>query len=495
MNKQYNLVVISNRGPYTVAMGPRGMSLQPSSGGLAAALAPLLSREGGVWVAWGGRCGQARDGLGLSLCLPPGAAHYTMQEILLTPQEVTQYYDGFANSCLWPLCHGFIDKAQFRPAWWQAYRQVNEKYAAAVRRVAPATPAVWVHDYHLALLPAYLRRGWPAVPMAMFWHIPFPPAETFAILPWARELLQGMLACQLVGFHLPQYARNFLQAAAEIAGATVDYDAGTATYGGQVVKTVAVPVGIDWKKLHSLVRQPRVRQQAARIRRQAGGRYLLLGVDRLDYTKGITQRLQAVARLLTQHPAYRETLTFIQVAVPSRTAVPAYQQLRRQVEEMVSHVNGQFTINYRPPVRYRCRPLAAAELAAHYLAADMAVVTPLKDGLNLVAKEYVAANAEGDGVLLLSPFAGVARQLPQALLANPYDIQQTAQKIADGLKLPAVERRRRLQAMYRVVAEQDLVWWWQSWRQAWSAVALPHHAVAAPVSAPAAATPTEEDIA
>lgn len=492
MEKRYNLVVVSNRGPNSIKVTRRGMTLLPSSGGLAAALAPLLSREGGLWVAWGGRCSQGEDSLGLSLPLPPGVASYTMQEVVLTPAEVTQYYDGFANSCLWPLCHGFIDKAQFRLAWWQAYRQVNEKYAAVVRRTAPATPAVWVHDYHLALLPGYLRRCWPAVPMAMFWHIPFPPAEIFAVLPWAKEVLNGMLACQLIGFHLPQYARNFLQAAAEIAGATVDYVAGTAASSGHIVRTIAAPVGIDWRTLHGLVRRPAVREKAAQIRRQAGGRYLLLGVDRLDYTKGITQRLQAVEQVLKQYPAYRTALTFIQVAVPSRTAVPAYQQLRRQVEETVSRINGQFTVDYRPPVRYSCQPLSQTELAAHYLAADMALVTPLKDGLNLVAKEYVAANADGDGVLLLSPFAGVARQLTQALLVNPYNIQQTANMIIAGLKLPATEKRRRLQAMYQVVVEQDLAWWWQSLRQAWLAVAAPHRPVAAPAAAAAA---TEEDIA
>lgn len=405
------LIVVSNRGSCTFKRTSRGFKAVPSVSGLVSAVEPVVMREGGMWIAWGGRFSRGHEVAGASLPMPEAGPGYVFHEILLTRQEVARFYEGFANGCLWPLCHSFVERVVFCERDWLGYQRVNEKFAEVLLGKAGPRDWVWVHDYHLALLPGLIRKRRPYSRLSLFWHVPFPPPELFAVLPWARELLRGMLGADLVGFHCESYVRNFLQAAAEIAGAKVDYAAGTASWAGRPVKVAAVPIGIDWREFERLARQREVVRKAAHIRKAAGGKYLLLGVDRLDYTKGVLERLNAIDWLLENYPRLRRELTFIQVAVPSRTGTLAYQSLRRKVEEAVGCINGKFTEDYHVPVRYLFRPLSKPDLAAHYLAADMALVTPLRDGLNLVAKEYVAANVNDVGVLLLSPFAGAAGQL------------------------------------------------------------------------------------
>ena len=461
------LVVVSNRGACILKVTSQGVEALPSVSGLVSAVEPVIMQEGGVWIAWGGRFGKEDETMGLSLPMPESGQKYVFHEVLLTRREVALFYEGFANSCLWPLCHSFVEKSVFNEEDWHAYRRVNEKYAAVLLKTAASQDWIWVHDYHLALLPGYIRKCRPYAGISLFWHIPFPPAEIFAVTPWGGELIRDMLGADLIGFHSGSYVRNFLQAAEEIAGAEVDYAAETIYWSGRRVKVIAAPIGINWTDFERLARQEEVVRKAARIRRSAGGEYLLLGVDRLDYTKGILERLKAIAWLLENYPRYRRTLTFIQIAVPSRTGAFAYQSLRRQIEEMVGGINGKFMEDYHVPVKYLFRALGKPDLVAHYLAADMALVTPLKDGLNLVAKEYVAANANDVGVLLLSPFAGAAGQLKEALTANPYNPRETASQIMLGLEMPVREKKRRLAALNRVVREQDIHWWWRNYRRHW----------------------------
>ncbi|BAF58741.1 MAG: trehalose-6-phosphate synthase [Pelotomaculum sp.] len=461
------LVVVSNRGSCTFVDSPQGIKAVPSVSGLVSAVEPVVSQEGGTWVAWGGRCGREGEFAGISVPMPENGQKYVFQEVLLTPEEVTLYYEGFNNGCLWPLCHNFVEKSVFNEEEWQAYRKVNEKYAAVLFKCAGPRDLFWVHDYHLAILPAYIRRQRPYSRVSLFWHIPFPPAEIFAVMPWAEEMLKGMLEAELIGFHSRKYVRNFLHSAEEIAGAEVDYSNETVYWSGRQLKAVAAPIGINWLDFEKLAGEGEVVRKAAQIRQEAGGEYLLLGVDRLDYTKGILERLRAIEWLLENYPQYRNRLTFLQIAVPSRTGTAAYQRLKRRIEEAVGRINGKYTENYRVPVKYLFRSLSKPDLVAHYLAADMALVTPLKDGLNLVAKEYVASNAGDVGVLLLSPFAGAAGQLKEALTANPYNPREMAARIVQGLEMPVAEKKRRLAALSKVIREQDIHWWWRKVRQSW----------------------------
>ncbi|MFZ5631286.1 MAG: alpha,alpha-trehalose-phosphate synthase (UDP-forming) [Bacillota bacterium] len=461
------LVVVSNRGAWTFRETSSGLEGMQSVSGLVSAIDPVIAREGGAWIAWGGRCGKEDEVIGVSRPMPEAGPRYVFHEVMLEPREVSLYYDGFANSCLWPLCHSFVEKSVFNEDHWQAYCKVNEKYAEVVLKTTLPQDLIWAHDYHLALLPGRIRRYRPHARISLFWHIPFPPAEIFAAMPWAKEYICSMLDAELIGFHTRNYAHNFLQAAGEIAGAEVDYLTGTIYRGGRKTKAVSVPIGINWRDFDLLASSDEVVRKASQIRRAAGGECLLVGVDRLDYTKGIPERLKAVAWLLENYPQYREKITFIQIAVPSRTHTRAYRELRRQIEETVGWINGSFTENYHVPVKYIFKPLSKPDLVAHYLAADMALVTPVKDGLNLVAKEYVATNANDVGVLLLSPFAGAAIQLKEALITNPYNPRETAAKIVLGLEMPAAEKKRRLAALNRVVREQDIYWWWRQLRQNW----------------------------
>jgi len=434
------------------------VELEPAVSGLVSAVEPILKREGGIWVAWGGRCGQ---GPGHLFSLPEGEGSYHLAEVLLTTREIKGYYDGFANSILWPLAHGFLDRVHFEEDYWHSYIEVNNKFATEVLKYIHLADLIWIHDYHLTLLPALVRRQRPAATISYFWHIPFPAAEIFATLPWAEAILRGLLASDRIGFHTQGYVRNFLQAVEEILRARVDYLSSTVFWAGRKVQVFAAPIGIDWEEYAELAGRREIRERASRIRHHLQSEYILLGVDRLDYTKGIPQRLQAFRMLLDSYPELRGKVTLVQVAVPTREQTPAYRSLRQEVERLVGEINGLYTNDYQVPVRYLYRPLDQQELVAHYLAADLALVTPLRDGLNLVAKEYVAAKVRDRGVLLLSPFAGAARQLQGALLANPYHSRDMAEKIRYGMMMPLPEQHQRLYMLLRTIREQDLNWWWQ----------------------------------
>ncbi|AVX30730.1 trehalose 6-phosphate synthase [Carboxydocella thermautotrophica] len=452
------LLVVSNRGACTLRQTPGGLAIIPAVSGLVSAVEPILRREGGIWVAWGGRCGQEPGHL---LPLPEGESKYLFAEVVLSSEEIKGFYDGFSNSIMWPLCHGFLEKVQFEENYWQLYRQVNEKFARTVVKMSSHNDRVWVHDYHLTLLPALIRRQRPVLSISFFWHVPFPPVELFATLPWAGEILRGLLACDQIGFHTESYVRNFLQAVEEILRARVDYLNSTIHWGGRKIRVIAAPIGIDWREYLTLAAREEIKGKAEQIRLALQSDYVLLGVDRLDYTKGIPQRLQAFSHLLTNYPWLRGKVALLQVVVPSRVETAAYQSLRQEIEKLVGEINGLFTTDYQVPVRYLYRSLTRQELVAHYLAADLALVTPLRDGLNLVAKEYVASKARGTGGLLLSPFAGAALQLKGALLANPYHPREMAEQIKRGLEMPLPEQQQRLSSMMRIIREQDLEWWWQ----------------------------------
>lgn len=453
------LLALSNRGPYTLVPTRNGIEAQPSVGGLVAALEPILERWGGTWVSWLGRSGVPEDG---PLAAPPPEKGYAFREVKLSQEEVRHYYNGFANDCLWPLLHGFLEQCSFRPLDWEVYCQVNQRFAAQAADLEASHRVIWVHDYHLCMVPAFLRERGVGTAIAFFWHVPFPPPEIFEALPWSRQLLAGLLGSDHLAFHDPDYADNFLRCAARLPDAQVNTDAGQVTWQGRQVRVEALPLGIDVAAFQDLSRRrPALQRRAEALRQALGGEVILLGVDRLDYTKGIPERLEAFEALLEEWPEARGKVVLLQVAVPGRAGVQAYRQLRRRVEELVGRINGRFGEGAYHPVHYRARALSRAELVSHYLAADVGLVTPLRDGLNLVSKEYVACKTEGRGALVLSQFAGAARQMEGAILVNPYSREELAAGIRRAVEMDPSEQARRLRTMQAQVASQDLAWWWQ----------------------------------
>jgi trehalose 6-phosphate synthase/phosphatase len=364
---------------------------------------------------------------------------------------------GFADRVLWPLFHYLIDRAPIEGAGWDAYRAANEACADAVARAYRPGDAVWVHDYQLMLVPALLRDRIPHARIGFFLHIPFPSSEVFRILPWRKDILNGLLGADLVGVQTFAYMRHFMTSLLHIEGVEADIDRVRA--GDREVQVSVCPMGVDAAAFSELARDPHVRARAEAIRRDAAGRRIVLGVDRLDDTKGIPRRLEAIERLLECDPELRDGMRYIQVALPSSGEADSNQPFRRQVEERVGHMNGAYGTFGSPPVHYLRQSVSQRDLVALYCAADVMLVTPLRDGMNLVAKEFVASRADGDGVLVLSEFAGAAAELNGAITINPYDVDAVAESIRRALSMPLEERRARMRGLRRRVCEHDVHAW------------------------------------
>lgn len=454
------LIVVSNRGPIVIKETAAGISASRSVSGLVSAVGPIIESTGGIWVAWCGRK-TSKPGKGAAWPMPGNDPRYMVREITLSTPEHRNYYLGFANECLWPLAHSFVDRCTINAEHWQSYQKVNRRFASVTAGELQEGDVAWVHDYQLALMPEMLRQTNSQTRIAFFWHIPFPPYDLFSILPWAKEILKGLLGSDSIAFHSPVYVDNFLHCISRLLGIKVTHQAGIIQWEGREINVQALPIGVDTARFQALAANPRVRQRAAAIRRAVGSRFLALGVDRLDYTKGILERLQAIEIFLEQYPEHRHHFTFLQVAVPTRTEGQDYRDLRRAVEETVGRINGRFGEQWRVPVRYQFRSLSPEYLVAHYLAADVAMVTPLRDGLNLVAKEFVASRIDNSGVLVLSPFAGAAEQLNEAVMANPYYPQHAAEQLRYALEMPPDEQSRRMKLLRQNVAQYDLSRWWK----------------------------------
>jgi trehalose 6-phosphate synthase len=448
------VVAVANRLP--VRHGDDGWELSP--GGLVTALRPVMTSHEGAWVGWdGGAKGMPPTLPGVDIRLLP---------IRLSAAQLRDYYHGFANATLWPLLHDAIEKPRFERAWWQSYRQVNAAFADKALAALGERPGAlaWVHDYHLMLVPQLIREQRPDQPLGFFLHVPWPSPDIFARLPWREEILLGLLGADVVSFHTEGYRDNFLEACGRcLADAGVEV-AGPAVKlpGGRVVSTTAAPISIDAAELSGVARDRATGQEVQALRRQFAGRTLLLGVDRLDYTKGIAERLLAVELLLERRADLRSKLAFLQIAVPSRDDVREYRNLRAAVERHIGRINGQFTEpGSDVPVHYLYRGLPQEQLAAYYAAASVLLVTPLIDGMNLVAKEYVTVQhaRRGSGALVLSEFTGAATELREAVPCNPFDVEGLSRRIEHALRLPADRRRRALTAMARYVRGHDVHRW------------------------------------
>jgi trehalose 6-phosphate synthase len=458
--RRRDLVLLSNRLPVHRVEEEGSGHWAISPGGLVSALTPVLAERDCTWIGWVGDAGEAPAPfeLGRILNVP----------VPLSGDDIAGYYEGFANRTLWPLYHDAVRPPQYHRHWWRPYVDVNRRFAEVAAAHAGRGATVWVHDYHLQLVPAMLRALRPDLRIGFFLHIPFPPAELFAQLPWRRQLLEGLFGADVAGFQTRGGARNFVALARRYAGAKVS--SGRVRAGGRSTLVGAFPVSIDVGAWEALARQPEVRARARRLRAQLGSpKHLLLGVDRLDYTKGIDIRLRAFGELLARDPKKRRDCKLVQLAVPSRERVEEYAELRTTVEQLVGRINGDFEVLGSPPVHYLHRSLPADELAAGYLAADVLVVTPLRDGMNLVAKEYVACRVEDDGVLVLSELAGAAHELKAALLVNPHDIDGLVGALDRALDMTAAEARRRMRALRRALHAHDVHRWGREFLEALAA--------------------------
>ena len=465
-----DFVVVANRLPIDMERLPDGTTTwKRSPGGLVTALEPLLRRRRGAWIGWPG--------------IPDaGDEQIEQDDLLLCPvslssEDVADYYEGFSNAALWPLYHDVIVKPIYHREWWDRYVDVNRRFAEATAKTAADGATVWVQDYQLQLVPKMLRELRPDLTIGFFLHIPFPPIELFMQMPWRTEIIEGLLGADLVGFHLPGGAQNFLILARRLVGANTSRATigvrsrfGEIEVGSRTVKVGAFPISIDSTALDQQSRSRAIRHRATEIRDELGNpRKILLGVDRLDYTKGIDVRLKAFSELLDEHRADREDTVLVQLATPSRERVESYIAMRESIERQVGHINGEHGDIGHPIVHYLHRPIPRDELIAFFVAADVMLVTPLRDGMNLVAKEYVACRSDLGGALVLSEFTGAAAELRQAYLANPHHLEGVKDAIEAALNQAPDEGRRRMRAMRRQVLVHDVDLWAQSFLEALTA--------------------------
>ena len=447
------LLIVSNRLPITATVNGDAVSFTQASGGLATGLRGCHERTGGLWIGWPG------------IDTPPSPQQCDLDTQLaergivavhLTREEVRQYYEEFSNGVLWPLFHYLLDRLPLGPTSWSTYEAVNRRFADAVIARYQPGDLIWVHDYQLMLVPEMIRRQLPDARIGFFLHIPFPSAEVFRILPWRRQILAGLLGADLLGFHTFSYQQHFAAAVTELTGGEPDEDG--VWLEDRRVRFGVFPMGIDAQSFTSLAASAGVGAAVAELKAQAGGRAILLGVDRLDYTKGIPRRLLAFESLL-QDETLRDRIRLVQVAVPSREAVPSYQEYRSEVDEMIGRINGSYGTITAVPIHYLYQSITPEQLVALYRAADVMLVTPLRDGMNLVAKEYAASRGDGDGVLILSEFAGAAEELQEALTVNAYDTESIAAAMRRALAMPAGQRRQRMRALHQRVTSYDVHRW------------------------------------
>lgn len=448
-----DFVVVSNRLP--VDRSPDDEQWRPSPGGLVAALEPVLQSTGGAWVGWPGQPDLALDPFTLD--------GMELVPVELSAEDIELFYEGFSNDTIWPLYHDVISPPAYHRDWWDAYVRVNERYAHAAASVAAENATVWVHDYQLQLVPRMLRELRPDVVIGYFHHIPFPAYGIYSQLPWRTQVLEGLLGADVIGFQRVADAGNFARAVRRRLGFETKAGAIKVPAADGSVRTTiakAYPISIDASVYDELARRPDVQQRAREIRESLGDPdVVLFGVDRLDYTKGIGHRLKAYGELLADGRLDVERVTLVQVASPSRERVAAYMQLRDEIELTVGRINGDYDTVGHTAIRYLHHSYPREEMVALYLAADVMLVTALRDGMNLVAKEYVASRVDGDGVLVLSEFTGAADELTQAVRVNPHDIEGVKDAIVTAIEMPVAERRRRMRALRRRVRDHDVAGW------------------------------------
>jgi trehalose 6-phosphate synthase len=462
-----DLVIVANRLPVdrvTDSDGTPGWRTSP--GGLVTAIEPVMRANDGSWIGWPGGTEQGLE--------PFEFEGLDLVPMTMSGEEIENFYEGFANATLWPLYHDVVAKPAFHREWWDSYVSVNRRFAEKAAELASEGATVWVHDYQLQLVPQMLRDLRPDVTIGFYLHIPFPPAELFQQLPWRRQILEGLLGADLVGFQLSGGAQNFVRLVRQRVGHKTHRDL-VYLSDGRTVRAGAFPISIDAAGFEELARSGPVEKRATEIREALGNpRKLFLGIDRLDYTKGIYARLRAFSELIVDGHLDVEDAVFVQVATPSRERVEQYKRLRDDIDRLVGHINGDLGKIGKPAISYLHSSYPREEMAALYRAADIMVVTPFRDGMNLVAKEYVACRYDNDGALVLSEFAGAADELRQAWLVNPYDINGMKSALLEAYAADGRDLARRMKAMRRQVLQHDVAAWADSFLEELAAVRPSH---------------------
>ncbi len=452
------LVVIANREPYAHEYGADGEVIvkRPASG-LVTGIEPILRACGGTWIAYGGgSADQASSDRSGKVAVPPEAPEYTLRRLWIGMDDYERYYLGFANEGLWPLCHTAYTQPAFRSADWTSYQAVNETFARAALDETASDAMLLIQDYHFALVPRMVRDAAPHVVTSLFWHIPWPNSEVFGICPWKDALLEGMTGADVVGFHTKQYCLNFLDTLQRYLECRVDLEEMSVTHRGHRTLVRTYPISVEWPYPAA------PREEGAAVRRALGipvDAHVSVGVDRADYTKGLLERVAAIEVLLEQNRSLADKYVFVQLASPTRTRIRRYQQFTDELKEAVERVNARFGTDSWQPIILQMRTFSPEQVREYYAMADSALVTPLHDGMNLVAKEYAASCDDCDGVLVLSSFAGAARELEGALIVNPYDTQQLADAILRAVRMPLAERRSRMQSMRAQIAASSIYDW------------------------------------
>jgi trehalose 6-phosphate synthase len=464
MNNRRRLLVVSNRLPFTIESSETGKQLCPSNGGLVSALTPILSESRGCWIGWPGS--EYDAGLLELLQDWESTQNYSFIPVFLTAAERDCYYRGFSNQIIWPLFHSLPSRCQFDPLYWNGYCTANDKFAEAVARVSERDDFIWIHDYHLMLAAQALRRRGLSHRLAYFHHIPFPSCDIFETLPWRVDVLRAMMRFNVLGFQTVRDRRNFIGCVRRcLRGVRVSRigDSFLVRSNGLSVTVMTHPISIDYDAFEAEASEPETVFAAQGIQRGLGGTRIILGVDRLDYTKGIPERLAAFQRMLETNPSLRGRVTMVQQVMPSREDIPEYKQLRLRIETLVSKINGEYSAAGWVPVHYLYRSIPRSELVAFYRAADIAMVTPLKDGMNLIGKEFCASRVDNRGVLVLSEFAGAADELRNgALVVNPHDTERVALVLTKALDMNESEQQIRMEKMRAYLRVHDVFHWFRS---------------------------------
>ncbi len=459
----YLFLVVSNREPYIHTMSGDEIVCNRPVSGLTEALDPVMRASRGTWVAHGsGNADRKAVDAHDRVVVPPEKPEYTLRRVWLTEDEVEGFYLGFSNEALWPLCHVTFTPPMFRESDWHTYRKVNQIFAEVVlQEVAGRKAVVLVQDYHFALLSRFIKEKNPKLTVGQFWHIPWPTHEIFRTCPWQEEILDGLLGNDLMGFHIPSFCNNFLETVEHNLKAKIDRNRSAVTYRGKATLVQPFPISVDFDSLAREAGTEAVEQEIESLRRELdlAGKYVGVGMDRMDYTKGIPERLQALDKFFEDSPTYRGKVVFIQAGMPSRTRIESYQLVNQRIDDLASSLNDKYGTDSWQPVIMMTRQLSPVTLTALRRLANFCVVSSLHDGMNLVAKEFVSSRVDEDGVLILSQFTGAAAELEDALLINPYAISEFAGKIKEAIEMPEVERRRRMKTMREVVANNNIYRW------------------------------------
>ncbi|MBI3255455.1 MAG: trehalose-6-phosphate synthase [Candidatus Andersenbacteria bacterium] len=461
-NKKF--VLATQREPYMHVYTPEGIKIEKTIGGAGVLLDGILRKTGGLMVAMasGNADDQANTGEG-KIKLPPGEESYLLKRVFLTKKEIDRFYYGFSNQTLWPLCHAVFTKPVFRSSWWNAYVRINQRFAKAILdEIKDEEAFIWVNDYQLALLPKMLREKRPDLSIGIFWHIPWPTLELFRICPWRHDILEGMLGADFVGFHRHYHVENFIDCLREEIGVIVESEPRSVLYKKRLTKITHLPTGIDTEEIDQKVKEC-VGDGHQMIEQDLGIKLncpkLILGVDRVDYTKGLLERFRMLDRLFEKYPQYQKQVTYVSIGVPSRLPIPAYKTYNRKIQRLVERINAKYKQGDWQPIHFVNRGVDRDRLFCYYRAADVGLVTPLDDGMNLVAKEFAISTNPEKGILVVSRFAGAAKDLYSAMHVNPYDTEQSADAIHYSLIMSPEEKKNRNADMRRVIEENNIYRW------------------------------------